>query len=283
MLAAIARAQAAHPQFRIEEFGDASARRAISQAFEEDARRAEFLSLPITLLILVAAFGALVAAGIPLLLGLTAVVATVGLLGPVSRVIPLADAVSSVVLLVGLAVGVDYSMFYIRRMRDERAAGRSDSAALAIAAATSGRAVLDLRADGARRDVRHVRRRPSRLLVVRDRDDDGRGRRDGRFDHGRSRDAGRAWATGSTWAACRSRVAVAAPASRACGRRSSAASWAGRGSPPARRRPCSSSLRRPRCASTPPTPARRRCRAISRSCAPMTASSAPSRAVRCRP
>ena len=142
VLAAIARAQAAHPQFRIEEFGDASARRAISQAFEEDARRAEFLSLPITLLILVAAFGALVAAGIPLLLGLTAVAATVGLLGPVSHVIPLADAVSSVVLLVGLAVGVDYSMFYIRRMRDERAAGRSNSAALAVAAATSGRAVL---------------------------------------------------------------------------------------------------------------------------------------------
>jgi uncharacterized membrane protein YdfJ with MMPL/SSD domain len=142
VLAAVARSQAAHPGFRIEEFGDASARRAISEAFEEDARQAEFLSLPITLLILVAAFGALVAAGLPLLLGLTAVAATIGLLGLVSQVIPLAEAVSSVVLLVGLAVGVDYSMFYIRRMRDERAAGRSDTAALEAAAATSGRAVL---------------------------------------------------------------------------------------------------------------------------------------------
>ena len=65
--------QAAHPGFRIEELGDASANRAISQAFEDDARQAEFLSLPITLLILVAAFGTLVAAGLPLLLGLTAV------------------------------------------------------------------------------------------------------------------------------------------------------------------------------------------------------------------
>ena len=142
VLAAVARSQAAHPEFVIEEFGDASARRAISEAFEDDARQAEFLSLPITLLILVAAFGALVAAGLPLLLGLTAVAASIGLLGPVSQLIPVADAVTSVVLLVGLAVGVDYSMFYIRRMRDERAAGRQSTAALAVAAATSGRAVL---------------------------------------------------------------------------------------------------------------------------------------------
>ena len=142
ILAAVARSQAAHPGFVIEEFGDASARRAISQAFEDDARQAETLSLPITLLILVAAFGALVAAGIPLLLGLTAVAATIGLLGLLSQAVPVAEAVTSVVLLVGLAVGVDYSMFYIRRMRDERAAGRSSTVALAVAAATSGRAVL---------------------------------------------------------------------------------------------------------------------------------------------
>jgi RND superfamily putative drug exporter len=141
-LAAVAQAQTAHPELRIEELGDASAGEAIMQAFEDDAQRAEFLSLPITLVILVAAFGSLVAAGLPLLLGLTAVVATIGLLGPVSHVIPVADAITSVVLLVGLAVGVDYSMFYIRRERDERAAGRGNAAALEAAAATSGRAVL---------------------------------------------------------------------------------------------------------------------------------------------
>ena len=142
VLAAVARAQEAHPEFRVEELGGASANRAIWQAFKDDAQRAEFLSLPITLLILVAAFGTLVAAGLPLLLGLTAVVATIGLLGPLSHVIPVANAITSVVLLVGLAVGVDYSMFYIRRERDERAAGRGNDAALDIAAATSGRAVL---------------------------------------------------------------------------------------------------------------------------------------------
>ena len=88
------------------------------------------------------AFGALVAAGVPLLLGLTAVMATLGLLGPVSQLFPVDEQISSVILLVGLAVGVDYSLFYLRREREERRAGHSNEAALAIAAATSGRAVL---------------------------------------------------------------------------------------------------------------------------------------------
>ena len=78
----------------------------------------------------------------PLLLGLTAVMGTLGLLAPISQIVPMADAASSVVLLVGLAVGVDYSMFYLRRKMEERDAGRSNEAALEFAAATSGQAVL---------------------------------------------------------------------------------------------------------------------------------------------
>ncbi len=100
------------------------------------------LSLPVTLVVLVLAFGALVAAGIPLLLALTAVIATMGLLALPSQVWPVDENVSAVVLLIGLAVGVDYSLFYVKREREERAAGRSESAALEAAAATSGRAVL---------------------------------------------------------------------------------------------------------------------------------------------
>ncbi len=98
--------------------------------------------IPLTLIILVVAFGALVAAGIPLLLALTAVFATFGLAALPSHLIPLAPEAFAVVLLVGLAVGVDYSMFYLRREREERAAGRSERAALEAAAATSGRSVL---------------------------------------------------------------------------------------------------------------------------------------------
>lgn len=141
-LAATAAVQEDHPRLRVEQFGDASVNKAVLGSFESDFKKAEKLSIPITLAILVLAFGALVAAGLPLLLGLTAVGATLGLLGPLSQLAPVTDQVSSVVLLVGLAVGVDYSMFYVRRAMEERDAGRAPRAAVEAAAATSGRAVL---------------------------------------------------------------------------------------------------------------------------------------------
>jgi uncharacterized membrane protein YdfJ with MMPL/SSD domain len=141
-LATVAALQKEHPEVVLGQFGDASAEKEIGEAFEEDFQKAEVLSLPITLAILLIAFGALVAAGLPLLLGATAVMGTIGLLGPISQLHALEESSSSVVLLVGLAVGVDYSMFYLRREMEERDAGRTWDAALNAAAATSGRAVL---------------------------------------------------------------------------------------------------------------------------------------------
>ena len=141
-LAATAAAQKAHPELRIEQFGDASADKALSKMFSDDFSRAQKISLPLTLVILVVAFGALMAAGVPLLLGMTAVFATLGLIAPISQLIPVDDSVSEVILLIGLAVGVDYSMFYVRRKMEETDAGRSEAEALEFAAATSGRAVL---------------------------------------------------------------------------------------------------------------------------------------------
>jgi uncharacterized membrane protein YdfJ with MMPL/SSD domain len=141
-LATVAALSKTHPEFRIEEFGDASADKALTESFEDDFRRAEVTSLPITLIILLLAFGAVVAALVPLLLAATAVAAALGLLGPLSQIWPVEESVTSVVLLVGLAVGVDYSMFYLRREREERARGNDTQAALSAAAATSGRAVL---------------------------------------------------------------------------------------------------------------------------------------------
>jgi uncharacterized membrane protein YdfJ with MMPL/SSD domain len=139
---AVSEARARAPGFEFSQFGDASAEEQVGKAFEDDFRKAEFTSIPVTLIILVLAFGALVAAGVPLLLGLTAVAAAIGLTALVSHVTPMSDAANSVILLIGLAVGVDYSLFYLRREREERAAGRSESAALLAAAATSGRAVI---------------------------------------------------------------------------------------------------------------------------------------------
>ncbi|HEX8975457.1 MAG TPA: MMPL family transporter [Solirubrobacteraceae bacterium] len=142
-LAAVAATGRAFPQVRLAEFGAASANKALARAYIADAQKAEYTSIPVTLIILVLAFGALAAAGIPLLLGLTAVVAALGLIGPVSQLIPVSSGqIDAVVALIGLAVGVDYSMFYLRRKLEERRAGLDGSAALARAAATSGRAVL---------------------------------------------------------------------------------------------------------------------------------------------
>jgi RND superfamily putative drug exporter len=142
VLDSIAAAGRAHPGFVIGQFGDASAQKGVETAYGEDLGKAGALSLPITLIILVLTFGALVAAGIPLLLALTAVFATFGLIAVSSQLLPVAFEAQAMVLLIGLAVGVDYSMFYLKRERQERAAGRDPRAALEIAAATSGRSVL---------------------------------------------------------------------------------------------------------------------------------------------
>ena len=68
--------------------------------------------------------------------------ATLGLVALPSQILPVSDSLASVVLLIGLAVGVDYSLFYMRREREERARGKSERDSLSIAAATSGGAIL---------------------------------------------------------------------------------------------------------------------------------------------
>jgi RND superfamily putative drug exporter len=134
--------QHTHPGTTLQESGDGSQNKAIGDLINRDLGHAELLSLPITLIILVLAFGALVAAFVPLLLGLTAVAGSIGALGFVSQLIPNSDSTSAVVVLIGLAVGVDYSLFYIRREREERHRGRPEGAALEAAAASVGRAIL---------------------------------------------------------------------------------------------------------------------------------------------
>src|SRR5215213_5931371 len=141
VVARVAEVQKAHPELYVGSFGE-STNKALTASFGDDLKRAGLFSVPLTLIILLIAFGALVAAGIPLLLALTAVFGTLGLVAGISQVLPMSDSVSAIILLIGLAVGVDYTMFYLKREREERAAGRSEQAALEAAAATSGRSVL---------------------------------------------------------------------------------------------------------------------------------------------
>ena len=139
---AVAALQSEHADYNVEQFGSASAGEALNKSFQQDLAKAGAISLPLTLLILAVALGALVAAGVPLLLALTGVVATMALVAIPSQLFPLDSNVGPLILLIGLAVGVDYSLFYMRREREERASGKSPQESLQMAAATSGRAVM---------------------------------------------------------------------------------------------------------------------------------------------
>jgi RND superfamily putative drug exporter len=140
--AAVAAVGRAHSDVTLDQAGAGTIANAFDDVVEEDLRRAELISLPITLVILLLAFGAIVAASVPLLLGLTSAAAAMGALGVVSQVVPSDASAGSLVVLIGLAVGVDYSLFAIRREREERRAGRGPQAALDATAATVGRAIV---------------------------------------------------------------------------------------------------------------------------------------------
>ncbi len=141
-LAAVAAVRESHTGVRVEQFGEVSATKAIADQDAKDGKRSQLISTVLTLIILLVAFGAVVAAGLPLVLGASAVAAAVGLVGPVSRLYALPSDVAELMIIIGLAVGVDYAMFYSRRVMEERDRGHSAEAAVEIAAATAGRAVL---------------------------------------------------------------------------------------------------------------------------------------------
>lgn len=142
ILDAVAAVRAAHPEVTVEQFGEASAGRWFNDTVLKDFHRAEWTAIPLALGILVVAFGALLAAVLPVGLAMTAFFAANGLLAIISHRMHVDSTASSVMLLVGLAVGVDYCLFYLRREREEREAGKDPATALQVAAATSGRAVL---------------------------------------------------------------------------------------------------------------------------------------------
>ena len=142
ILDTVANTRAAHPELRIDEFGDGSANKWFNETILRDFERAEWTAVPLAIGILLVAFGALLAAVLPVGLALTSFLAANGLLALVSQRLSLDTSTSSVMLLVGLAVGVDYCMFYLRRVREERVRGLDPATALRIAAATSGRSVL---------------------------------------------------------------------------------------------------------------------------------------------
>jgi putative drug exporter of the RND superfamily len=137
---AVAAAATRHPDLRIAESGDASITQAINSSL--NFSQAEVTSVPVTLVLLLIVFGALVAAGIPLLFALTALTAALGVLTGISHWLATSSSTFEVAVIIGMAVGIDYSLFYLRREREERAAGRSPGEALRVASRTSGKTIL---------------------------------------------------------------------------------------------------------------------------------------------
>ncbi len=139
--AAVKKAGTRHGEVSVESIG-VTTDKALDKEINGGLATAGMVSIPLTIIILMIVLGALVASLIPLLVGLTSVLAAFGLVAVSSHGIAASENIMEVILLVGLAVGVDYSLFYMRREREERAAGRTAGAALEAAAATSGHAVL---------------------------------------------------------------------------------------------------------------------------------------------
>ena len=133
---------AGHPGLEIREAGDVSLDDAIGEQVADDLSAAEGISLPVTLVLMLIAFGALIAAGIPVLLAATSVAATIGITAPLSHLVHAEPTVSSMIVLIGMAVGVDYSLFYLKREREERAKGATTLDAVEIAAETSGHSII---------------------------------------------------------------------------------------------------------------------------------------------
>ncbi|MFI9050722.1 MMPL family transporter [Streptomyces sp. NPDC053427] len=138
-------AQRSYPGLRVEETGSPSISRGVDTQRGDDLALSEAITLPITLLTLLAVFGSVVMVAVPVLLALTSIAAAVGLSMIASHVVPDVGVGMNIIILIGMAVGVDYTLFYLKREREERArsGGRLGPEALVeLAAATSGRAVV---------------------------------------------------------------------------------------------------------------------------------------------
>ena len=115
---------------------------AMQDLSKEDLAKAESAGFPVVLLILLAVFGTLAAASLPLLLGFVSVLVTGGLIFALSQVMEMSVFVTNMASMIGIGVAVDYSLFVLARYREEVAAGRSLEEARSVAMATSGLAVL---------------------------------------------------------------------------------------------------------------------------------------------
>jgi putative drug exporter of the RND superfamily len=121
--------------------GQVPINRAFNNTLENDLQRAEYVALPITLLLLILIFAAIVAALLPLGVGLLAIVGGFGGTVFLAHFTDVSQYATNVVTLIGLGVAIDYSLFIVNRFRDELAAGATREEAIATSMSTAGRAI----------------------------------------------------------------------------------------------------------------------------------------------
>ncbi len=138
----VVNAAAVSEEYQVHIVGVSSGNKEWNRLAENDLQAGEKFGLPIALGVMVLAFGALVAASVPLLLALASIGAAIGSVALIGRVFELSFFVTNIITMIGLAVGIDYSLFIIGRYREELAKGHDRLTALGIAADTSGRAVF---------------------------------------------------------------------------------------------------------------------------------------------
>ena len=113
-----------------------------SKTTTHDLERAERIALPVSLLILILAFGSLVAAGMPLALALISLAVSFGIISAVAANTTVSLFTQNIASMIGIGVGIDYSLFILTRYREELRAGRVRIDAVGEAIATSGKAVF---------------------------------------------------------------------------------------------------------------------------------------------
>ncbi|MFF2087883.1 MMPL family transporter [Nocardia sp. NPDC058176] len=137
--------QRAHPELLIEQTGGPSISSGVDELRGRDLARTELIALPVTFITLMFVFRSVAMALVPVLLAVSSIIAAIGLSMPASHLFPDNGVGTNIILLLGLAVGVDYTLFYLKRAREERARSGGVLGAQALvelAAATSGRAVV---------------------------------------------------------------------------------------------------------------------------------------------
>ncbi len=122
--------------------GDSSIGHEFTSTAESDLRKAEMIGLPITLLVLVLVFGALMAAGVSLILALVAIFASIGAISVIGLFLPQSFFIINVIMMIGLAVGIDYALFIIERYREERRQGLGKIEAITATGSSASKAVL---------------------------------------------------------------------------------------------------------------------------------------------